>query len=175
MKYFLLAVLAVAILGHSVMAQQRRIVVERPAPAPDSTQPYFHYQAKSDSTPPRLTIDPGEMIYQERVDSINEAAELKIRNAIKQLERQFEDPVVEDAVGKMIGAIVMEQQLALMDIQIDRAFSLRDTLLLKGLELAFHELLLNVPQIREELLKQVNALEQKFRAMEIESQAVRRE
>ncbi len=172
MKYLLFAVL---LFCTCALADPRRIVVERPATVKDTTQAPFHYQAATDSTPPRLVLDPGEMFYQERVDSINDAAEQKIRDAIKQLEKQFQDPVVEDAVGKMIGAIVMEQQLALLDIQIDRAFSLRDTLLLKGLELAFHELLLNVPQIREELLKQVNMLQAKFRQMEIESQAVRRE
>jgi hypothetical protein len=175
MRYFVLLLLAAAVSLHPAFAQQKRIVVERPATPPDTSQAPFHYEARTDSTPPRLVLDPGAMVYQERVDSINDVAEKKIRDAINQLEKNFQDPQVEDLVGRIIGTIVMEQQLALMDIQIDRALSLRDTLLLRGLELAFRELLINVPQLREALLQQVNALEQKFRELEIESQAVRRE
>ena len=78
-------------------------------------------------------------------------------------------------VGRMIGTIVIEKELAMLDLQIDRALSFRDTLLLKGLEFAFRELLRNVPEVREALLNQVNALERRFRELEVEMQAVRRE
>ena len=172
MKSLLLSLL---VLSSIVFAEQKRIVVERPPASPDSSQSYFHYQAGTDSTAPRLMIDPGEMVYQMKVDSINDVAEMKIRKAIEQLERKFEDPQVEEMVGRMIGTIVIEKELAMLDLQIDRALSFRDTLLLKGLEFAFRELLRNVPEVREALLNQVNALERRFRELEVEMQAVRRE
>ena len=175
MRLLLIVLVAAAMTAAPAMSEPKRIVVERPPAGQDTASSYFRYEAGTDSTPPRLMIDPGELAYQMKVDSINDAAELKIRKAIEQLERKFEDPKVEEMVGRLIGTIVMEQQLALLDIQIDRALSFRDTLLLKGLELAFQELLRNVPQIREELLNLVNALERRFRELELDLQAVRRE
>ena len=174
----LFAILLAGIAGYApthVFADERRIVVERPPAGQDTASSYFRYEAGTDSTPPRLMIDPGELAYQMKVDSINDAAERKLRQAIEQLERKFEDPQVEELVGRIIGTIVIEQQLALLDLQFDRALTFRDTLLLMGLELAFQELLRNVPEVREALLQQINALEQKFRELEIETQAVTRD
>jgi len=136
------------------VAARPRVVVER-----DSTlmnrvdpnmQPYFI--PGTDSSGPRMVIDPGAMIYQMKVDSINKAAEDKIREQIVALEHNFEDPEFEEKTGRVIGTIVMEQQLALLDIQIDRAVSLRDTLLLMGMQVGLAELLKAHPELEYELM-----------------------
>lgn len=139
----------------TVLAQSHRIVVERSAPSSDTTQ------AVPD-TLRRMVIDPGEMIYQMKADSINQATEEKLRNLISRLEKKFEDPKVEEEVGKLIGEAVMEQQMALLDLQIERAISVKDTLLLKGLQIALTELLQNNDVLREQIEKQLNALEKEM-------------
>jgi hypothetical protein len=145
------------------LAERPKIVVETPA-LDDSTQKpsTFEYVAPTDSTPGRLVIDASEMIYQMKVDSINKSAEDKIREQIKKLERKFEDPKVEEQVGVMIGNIVLEQQLALVDLQVDRAFSLRDTLLIWGLKAGLEELLKQHPELEYELVRMMDRIEQQF-------------
>lgn len=140
-------------------AQQHRIVIDRAPAEPDTAARGFYY----DDANRRVVIDPGAMIYQMQMDSINQAAEEKIRGLITRLERKFEDPAVEAEIGRLIGTAVLEQQMALLDLQIDRAVSLRDTLLLKGLELALQELIANSDVVREGIRRQLQALEQQFK------------
>lgn len=112
-----------------------------------------------------MVIDPGAMIYQMQVDSINKAAEDKIREQIVALERNFQDPEFEEKTGRVIGTIVMEQQLALLDIQIDRAVSLRDTLLLMGLQVGLEELLKAHPELEYELMNLDKRISQSFQML----------
>ena len=137
------------------LAQSHRVVIEREAPPADSTQ-------TSPDTLRRMVIDPGALLYQMQADSINQATEEKIRRLIAQVEKKFEDPKVEEEVGKLIGEAVMEQQMALLDLQIERAISVKDTLLLKGLEVALQQLLLNSDVIRAQVEKQLDALEKEM-------------
>jgi hypothetical protein len=134
------------------LAQSHRVVIERETPPADSTQP-------APDTLRRMTIDPGALLYEMQVDSIHQLTEDKIRRLIAQVERKFEDPRVEEEVGKLIGEAVMEQQMALLDLQIERAISVKDTLLLKGLEVALQQILLNSDVIREQIEKQLRLLE----------------
>lgn len=159
MKVHSLILLLLA-LSVAAAAQQNRIVIDRPVAEPDTAARAFYY----DEPNCRMVIDPAAMIYQLHVDSINQAAEAKIRDLITRLERKFNDPAVEAEVGRLIGTAVLEQQMALLDLQIERAVSLRDTLLLKGLELAIQELLANSVDLNAELRKQLQALERQFHA-----------
>lgn len=154
MKKFLCCFILLA-LYLAAFAQSHRIVVERPAQPADTTQ-------AAPDTLRRMVIDPGEMFYQMQVDSVNQAMEEKIRSLIGQMERKFDDPKTEEEVGKLIGEAVMEQQMALLDLQIQRAISVKDTLLLKGLELALEKLLQNSDVIQEQITKQLNALEKEM-------------
>lgn len=148
-----------------VWATPRRIIVERPEPAPDSTMAPFQYDAGVNGAPPRLVIDPSQMEYQMQVDSINKSTEDQIKKLIEKLERKFNDPATEEEVGKMIGEVVMRQQMALLDLQIDRAVEMKDSLLYKALELALREMLANSPMMREQIQKQLDALETQFEAL----------
>jgi hypothetical protein len=147
---FCLSLFALALLASP------KIVVERPQPKPDTTQ------AALPDTLHRMVIDPAQMIYQMKVDSINQITEAKVKGLIGKLERAFEDPQVEEEVGKLIGQAVMEQQMALLDLQIDRAITTRDTLLLKGLETALQQLILHSDVVREQITKQLQALEKEL-------------
>jgi len=140
------------LLCSAILAQSHRVVIEREAPPADTTQ-------AAPDTLRRMTIDPGALLYEMQVDSIHQVTEEKIRRLIAQVEKKFKDPKVEEEVGKLIGEAVIEQQMALLDLQIERALSVKDTLLLKGLEIALQQLLLNSDVIREQIEKQLNALE----------------
>jgi hypothetical protein len=133
--------------------------------------------------PPRIEVENQmladtalvDTIYRVKVDSINQATQAKIQAAINRLEKKFDDSKVEEEVGRLIGTYVMEQQLALLDLDIDRAVSLRDTLLLRGLELGLQEWIRNSPQLREVLQKQIEALETKFHMVEVNPLPAKRE
>jgi hypothetical protein len=154
------------LLALPLWAEPRRVVVERTGAAADSVNSPTRYETATDSTPTRFVIDPGALVYQMKVDSVNKLAEEKIRSLIKRLERHFEDPQVEEDVGKLIGEAVMEQQMGLLDLQVDRALELKDTLLLRGLETALRELLANSEVVREGLRKQLEQLEHRFDQIE---------
>ena len=155
------ALLMFALLAH---AERPRVVVER-----DSTLMKQlatpNYIPGTDSTAPRYIIDPGEMIYQMKVDSINKVAEEKIKEQIIALERHFEDPEFEEKTGRVIGTIVMQQQMALLDLQIDRAVSLSNTLLLMGLQVGLGELLKAHPELEYELLNLDKRISSAFQMM----------
>ena len=156
MKYFLIILFAAIMnYGPTFAEKPPKIIVELPV----------------DTTQKRMIVDPTELMYQVRVDSINQATQVKIGQAILQLESNFKNPKVEEEVGRLIGTYVMEQQLALLDIEIDRAVSFRDTLLLKGLELGLQQLLRNSPEVRAALKSQIVDLENKFKMTEIKPEA----
>jgi hypothetical protein len=56
----------------------------------------------------------------------------------------------------------MEQQMALLDLQVDRAVASRDTLLLKGVQIALEELIQNSPAVRQALEKSLIKLQREF-------------
>lgn len=142
-----------ALIALTAFAQKADIVVERKSTAPDTIV------MPTDTASPRMVIDPGALVFQMRADSINQLTEARIRDLITKLERKFENPQVEEEVGRLIGEAVMQQQMALLDLQMERAISLRDTLLMMGLQLALEELLVNSDMIRNEIMKQLRSLE----------------
>lgn len=156
----------------TLLAARPRVVVERDSTLMNRAQPYDqpYYVPGTDSTGPRMVIDPGAMIYQMQVDSINNVAEDKIREQIIALEKHFNDPEFEEKTGRVIGTIVMEQQLALLDLQIDRAVSLRDTLLLMGLQVGLSELLKQHPELEYELLNLDKRIVKEFQMLYEHSQ-----
>jgi len=137
----------------TAFAQRADIIVERKSSTPDTIV------MPTDTASQRMVIDPGALVFQMRADSINQLTEARIRDLITKLERKFENPQVEEEVGRLIGEAVMQQQMALLDLQMERAISLRDTLLMMGLQLALEELLVNSDVIRNEIMKQLRALE----------------
>lgn len=160
MKYILLLLFS-ALLCAELLAQRPKIVVETPTDS--AARPTtFEYLPPTDSTGPRVVIDPGELIYQMTLDSINKSAEDKIREQIISLEKHFEDPVFEEQVGRAIGAIIMDQQMALLDLQVTRAISLRDSLLMIGVEIALREMIKQNPQLEYELTHLHERIEKEF-------------
>jgi hypothetical protein len=155
-RYF--TILFILILITVAIGQKRIVVDTSKLEKPDSTGALMEYHPRSDSTGPRLVLDTADLAYQMRVDSINKVTEEKIKSYITRLEKKFEDEEVEKEIGKLIGDAVMEQQMAMLNLQIDRAVSLRDTLLIKGLELALQEIINN----REEIQKQIKALQREL-------------
>jgi hypothetical protein len=149
MKY----VLAFSLLFAACLAAMSapRIIVDTSHLKRDTTRIAPQYTPPTDSTPGRLVIDPGDLAYQMRIDSVNQAAEQKIRGYMTQLEKSFQDSATEMEIGTLVGTAVLEQQMALLDLQINRAVSLRDTLLLKGLQIAIQELIKNSPEVRQQL------------------------
>jgi hypothetical protein len=147
--FFLLA-------GFTFSFAQNRVVIERSSLPPDTA-------ARADTIPNRMVIDPSALVYQMKVDSINAVAEEKIRDLIQQMEQKFEDPKVEEEVGRLIGEVLIEQQMALLDLQIDRAISVKDTLLLKGVRTALEQLLIHNDVLRNEIMKQLDALEKELK------------
>lgn len=142
--------LFILLLLFTFVSARPRVVVERDSTLMQQQQP--NYFPPTDSSGPRMVIDPGAMIYQMKVDSINKVAEEKIREQIIALEKNFEDPEFEEKVGRVIGTIVMDQQMALLDLQISRAISLQDTLLMMGMQVGLAELLKKYPELEYELL-----------------------
>jgi len=142
--------LLILLMLFSMLEARPRVVVERDSTLMQPENP--NYFPPTDSTGARMVIDPGAMVYQMQVDSINKVAEDKIREQIIALEKNFEDPEFEEKVGRVIGTIVMDQQMALLDLQIGRAISLQDTLLLMGMQVGLAELLKQHPELEYELM-----------------------
>ena len=161
MKYFLFF-LMLFLVCLSASAERPRVVVEVGDSLKTPQQPAFQFTPSTDSTGPRVSIDAGELIYQMKVDSINKRAEELIREQIIKIEKHFEDPKVEEQTGKVIGDIIMQQQMALLDLQVERALSFRDTLLLYGLKTALQEMVLKNPQVRDQLLKLIDKVEREY-------------
>lgn len=161
MKYILLLLFS-ALLCAELLAQRPKVVVDVNERDTTSRPTTFDYLPPTDSTGPRIVIDPGELIYQMTLDSINKAAEDKIREQIISLEKHFEDPVFEEQVGRAIGNIIMDQQMALLDLQVSRAISLRDSLLMIGVEMALREMIKQNPQLEYELTHLHDRIEKEF-------------
>ena len=147
----------------SASAERPRVVVDVKDRDTTQTQPTFQYHPPTDTTAARLTIDAAAMIYQMKVDSINQWAEGQIRDLIIRLEKRFDDPQVEEEVGRRIGEVVMQQQMALLDLQLERSISLKDTLLIYGLKAALQELLRTHPDLEGEIVKMMNKVEREFK------------
>ncbi|MBU1919238.1 hypothetical protein KKG66_00210 [bacterium] len=162
MKKILFALLLLAV-SLSAYSDRPRVVVEVSDSLKNQNKSAFEYTPPTDSTGPRVSIDAGELIYQMRVDSINKWAEEKIREQIVKVERHFEDPKVEEETGKIIGGIIMEQQMALLDLQVERALSFRDTLLLYGLKTALQEMVLKNPDVQDELMRLLDKVEREYK------------
>lgn len=162
MKKILFALLLLTV-SLSAYSDRPRVVVEVSDSLKNQNKSAFEYTPPTDSTGPRVSIDAGELIYQMRVDSINKWAEEKIREQIVKVERHFEDPKVEEETGKIIGGIIMEQQMALLDLQVERALSFRDTLLLYGLKTALQEMVLKNPDVQDELMRLLDKVEREYR------------
>ena len=156
---FILLLLAVCLSAYS---DRPRVVVEVSDSLKNQNKSAFEYTPPTDSTGPRVSIDAGELIYQMRVDSINKWAEDQIREQIIRVERHFEDPKVEEETGKIIGGIIMQQQMALLDLQVERALSFRDTLLLFGLKTALQEMVLKNPEVQDELNRLISKVEREY-------------
>jgi hypothetical protein len=146
----------------SASAERPRVVVEVGDSLKTPQQPAFQYTPPTDSSGPRVSINAGELIYQMKVDSINKLTEDKIREQIIKVEKHFEDPKVEEETGKLIGDIIMQQQMALLDLQVERALSFRDTLLLYGLKTALQEMVLKNPEVQEQLLRLIDKVEREY-------------
>lgn len=153
----------VLIFAMVAQAERPRIIVERDSSLMRQSNPNFI--PATDSSGPRMVIDPGAMIYQMQVDSINMAAEEKIREQIIALEKHFENPEFEEKVGRVIGTIVMDQQMALLDLQIGRAISLQDTLLLMGIQIGLAELIKKNPELEFELLNLDKRIAKEFQML----------
>ena len=155
MKRAILAALLLAVSAPLLMAGPRVVINVGPgaqATVPDTAQRAVLYAPVTDSTAPRLVIDPSQLAIQFSLDSVTASAESKIRNLVLQLEGAEGDTAVERRIGELVGQILLERELALLDLQILYAERIRDTLLLSGLRLALEELLRQNPQLQEMLL-----------------------
>ncbi|MBK6911733.1 MAG: hypothetical protein IPH10_12525 [bacterium] len=85
----------------TLVSARPRVVVERDSTLMNRVDPNMqpYYIPGTDTSAPRMVIDPGAMVYQMQVDSINKAAEDKIREQIIALEKHFEDPEFEEKTG----------------------------------------------------------------------------
>lgn len=129
-----------------------RVVIDRSNLKTDSAQAV-------ESMPGRLILDPTEYAYQLKEDSVNAITEAKIRDLIIRLEKNFNNPEVEEEVGRLIGEAVMEGQMALLELQIDRSISIRDTLLTKALQIALRELVTKNAFLQHQLEEGIEYLE----------------
>lgn len=164
MKKILFFALLAAVCLSTTYSRPKVVVEVNDIDTTSKTGSAFHYTPPTDSTGARYSIDPGELIYQMKVDSINKWAEEQIREQIIRIEKNFEDPKVEEETGRVIGSIIMRQQMALLDLQVDRALSFRDTLLLFGLKTALEEMVLKNPEVQAELMQLISKVENAYDA-----------
>lgn len=120
----------------------------------DSLQHPVEYIPASDSTAPRLVIDPSRLSFQFSMDSLMQTAEDKMRNLAIQFEGFGDDADLERRLGELIGQILLEREVGLLDLQIQNAMNLNDTVLLQALKLALEELLRRNPEIQEMILRE---------------------
>ena len=85
MKYLLLMLFAV-LLSAELFAERPKVIVDVEERDSSSSPAPFQYLPATDSSGPRIVIDPGEMVYQMTLDSINKTAEEKIREQIQNIE-----------------------------------------------------------------------------------------
>jgi hypothetical protein len=158
MRRAILAALLLAVSVPFLMAGPRVVIDVGPgaqAAPSDTAQRAVLYAPVMDSTAPRLVIDPSQLAIQFSLDSVMTSAEGKIRNLVLQLEGAEGDTGVERRIGELVGQVLIERELALLDLQILYAEKTSDTLLLSGLRLALEELLRQNPQLQEMLLREV--------------------
>ena len=158
MKRAILPALLLTVSVSLLTAGPRVVIDVGPGPnaaPPDTAQRAVLYAPVMDSTAPRLVIDPSQLAIQFSLDSVMASAEGKIRNLVVQLEGAEGDTSVERRIGELVGQILLERELALLDLQILYAEKMSDTLLLSGLRLALEELLRQNPELQEMILREV--------------------
>lgn len=137
-----------------------RVVIDVGGGAQTSARDTLHravvYVPATDSAAPRLVIDPSQLALQFSLDSVMQAADEKVRRLVLQLDGAEGDTSLERRIGELVGQILLERELGLLDLQIQSAISLKDTLLLLGLRLALEELLRQNPQLQEMLLREAS-------------------
>ncbi|MFH1010224.1 MAG: hypothetical protein V1784_03195 [bacterium] len=112
------------------------------------------YVPATDSAAPRLVIDPAQLPLQFSLDSVMQSAEEKIRHLVVQTEGIEGDTMFEKRLGEFIGQILLERELALLNLQVQSAKTSQDSLLLSGLRLVLEELFRQNPQLQEMLLRE---------------------
>ncbi|MBM3324512.1 MAG: hypothetical protein FJY66_02460 [Calditrichaeota bacterium] len=112
------------------------------------------YVPTTDSAAPRLVIDPSQLPLQFSLDSVMLSAEEKIRHLVVQTEGIEGDTAFERRLGELIGKILLERELALLNLQVQSAKTSQDSLLLSGLRLVLEELFRQNPQLQEMLLRE---------------------
>ncbi len=121
---------------------------------PADTQGAVLYIPATDTAAPRLVIDPSQLAIQFSMDSIMQATEDKLRGLASQFDGLENDAAIQQKIGEFIGQIFMERELALLDLQIQNAINLNDSVLLAGLKLALEELLQRNPELRNMILRE---------------------
>jgi hypothetical protein len=121
---------------------------------PADTQGAVLYVPATDTVAPRLVIDPSQLAMQFSMDSVMQATEDKLRGLALQFEGLENDTAIQQKIGEFIGQIFLERELALLDLQIQNAIDLNDSVLLAGLKLALEELLQRNPELRNMIIRE---------------------
>ncbi len=112
------------------------------------------YVPATDSAAPRLVIDPSQLSLQFAVDSVMQSTEDKIRGLVEQTGGVEGDPALEKRISGLIGEILLEREMGLLNLQVQSASVSQDSLLLSGLRMVVEELLRQNPQLQEMLLRE---------------------
>jgi hypothetical protein len=112
------------------------------------------YVPATDSAAPRLVIDPSQLSLQFAEDSVMQSAEDKIRGLVEQTNGIEGDPDLERKISKLIGEILLEREMGLLNLQVQSASVSQDSLLLSGLRIVIEELLRQNPQLQDMLLRE---------------------
>ena len=121
---------------------------------PADTQGAVLYVPATDTAAPRLVIDPSQLSMQFSMDSVMQATEDKLRGLALQFEGVEHDTAIQQKIGEFIGQIFLERELALLDLQIQNAIDLNDSVLLSGLKLALEELLQRNPELQNMIIRE---------------------
>ncbi|MBU1937501.1 hypothetical protein KKG05_08895 [bacterium] len=156
MKKILLPFLLLALFISPLQAAPRLVidVGSQTQSFPADTQGAVLYVPATDTAAPRLVIDPSQLAIQFSMDSVMQAAEDKLRGLAMQFEGMEYDTSLQRKIGEFAGQIFLERELALLDLQIQNAVNLNDSVLLAGLKLALEELLQRNPELRNMILRE---------------------
>ena len=121
---------------------------------PADTQGAVLYVPATDTAAPRLVIDPSQLAMQFSMDSVMQATEDKLRGLASQFEGLENDAALQQKISEFVGQIFMERELALLDLQIQNAINLNDSVLLTGLKLALEELLQRNPELQNMIIRE---------------------
>jgi len=121
---------------------------------PADTNGAVLYVPATDTAAPRLVIDPSQLAIQFSMDSVMQATEDKLLGLASQFEGLENDAAIQQKIGEFIGEIFLERELALLDLQIQNAINLNDSVLLAGLKLALEELLQRNPELQNMIIRE---------------------